>query len=141
MLASGVHQVHRALHVDRSIDQRMLDAVSHGRHCREVGDCRRFVRFHQRAHRRGIADVSLDKCEIRLGHEVGQMAFFMKQRIVLIKIVQADDALAAREQSLGQPATDKSSCAGDKIGFTHYAVSLGRAGEGSRWVGEEGPRD
>src|SRR5579872_7053472 len=111
-MSGCVEKIHRALDVDLAVNERVLNAVADGGHGGKVGDSVGSVFGDELAKTVGLAEIAEDEGESFFGVQVGEMALFVFERVVIVHVVEADDFVAALEEGFGEPAADESGCAG-----------------------------
>ena len=100
VVAAAFEDVQEADDVAVDVDVRILDRIAHAGLRREVDDAAEFLGRKQRLHAAAIGQVELYEAEIPLPLQYLEARGLEARIVVVVEIVEADDLIAAREQSL-----------------------------------------
>jgi hypothetical protein len=107
-------QHHRlAHHIGGDIGEGVFQAVAHAGLCRQMHDCGD-ITGRQRQYRILVGDIGLMKRESLFGCKPGKPRFFQADIVIGVEIVDAQDAVAARQKGLAYGGTDEAGCARDQ---------------------------
>ncbi len=99
-----------ALDVGMRILQRVADAGLGG----QVDHLVEFLGGEQGLHAWAVGDIELDEAEVGMAGQAGQAALLERHFVVVVKVVEADNLIAAGQQAQGGGHADKTGGAGDE---------------------------
>jgi hypothetical protein len=105
-----------------------LDGIADGGHRGVVGAGRGLVLLEQEQEEVGVAEVAFDEGETGVADQVAEVAVLVREGVIVVEVVEADDGIAAVEQGLGESAADEPGGAGEEDGhggsFTGRGVGI-----------------
>ena len=104
------------------VSERILDRVAHTRLRGEVDDAFGFVRGERIGNGFWVGQIGAYVGVIRMIHKPREARFFDGWVIVIIVVIEPDDAITPREQTLGQRRSDEPGRTGDE-GSGHGSLS------------------
>ena len=123
MVAAALEHVEEAGQVGIRIGIRIDQRMPHAGLCGEMHHVRKPVRREQVGHRRAIRQIDLLEAEVRaVGGKIFEPRLLQPGIVVGVEIVEANHAVAIRQQTLADVHADKAGSAGDENGFTRHSL-------------------
>jgi len=99
-LPGGIEKIQRSLHVDAGVNERVIDAVTHGGHGGDVGNGVGFEVLKQIVNHIFIAQIADNELEIFMLFKIGKITPLVDEGVKIVHVVQAGDMVATGEEAV-----------------------------------------
>jgi hypothetical protein len=110
MMARALEDVHEANDIGIHVRMRVLDGIPHPGLGGQIHDG--VERLEQALHRFTVCDVRLDEPESSVRGQLRQASTLQGNVVVRVEVVDANDGIAALEETLAEMKPDETRCTG-----------------------------
>lgn len=114
IVSAAFEHIGEANQIGIDVSVRIFQRIAHTGLRGKIDNHIEFFRCEQCSDARRIGQIELDEAEGRRWREAFEAIFFQRDIVIIIHVVDTDDALPAREQPQGKMMADESGDAGDE---------------------------